>query len=57
MVGMIPISTNRVRLLCGHTVSHTDHLWPSSDGQTLYDTRTCLDRAEGRKPQKFGRDE
>lgn len=45
------------RLACGHTIGHRDHVWPSSDGQRVFDTQKCLDIAEGRKPQKYGRDE
>lgn len=51
-------ATSRVlHLPCGHRIFRTDHRWVGSDGQRIYDTQTCLDLAEGRKPQKYGRDE
>lgn len=46
-----------VTTACGHRIRTKDHGFPSSDGQRLYDTRKCLDLAEGRKPEKFERDE
>lgn len=49
--------SNILHLSCGHRISRKEHRWPSSDGQTLYDTQKCLDIAEGRTPQKYGRDE
>lgn len=47
----------RLHLTCGHRISRKDHRWVGTDGQAVYDSQTCLDVAEGRKPQKFGRDE
>lgn len=49
--------SNVLHLACGHRITTRDHRWVASDGQAVYDTQTCLDIAEGRKPQKFGRDE
>jgi hypothetical protein len=46
-----------LHLSCGHRIRRTDHRWVATDGQAVYDSQTCLDIAEGRKPQKFGRDE
>lgn len=34
-----------------------DHGFVGSNGHGRYCTQTCLDIAEGRKPQKYGRDE
>lgn len=48
---------NTLHLTCGHTIGRKDHRWVATDGQAVYDSQTCLDIAEGRKPQKFGRDE
>ena len=44
-------------LACGHRVARRDHCWVGTDGQKVYDTQTCLDIAEGRKPQKYRDDD
>lgn len=46
-----------LHLTCGHRITTKDHRWVGSDGQAIYDSQKCLDIAEGRTPQKFGRDE
>jgi hypothetical protein len=46
-----------LHLTCGHRIGRREHRFVGSDGQRLYDTQKCLDIAEGRKPQKYGRDE
>ena len=46
-----------LHLTCGHTITTHDHRWVGTDGQAVYDSQTCLDISEGRKPQKYGRDE
>jgi hypothetical protein len=50
-------TSNVLHLPCGHVIERSDHRWVATDGQAVYDTQTCLDIAEGRTPQKFGRDE
>lgn len=49
--------SNVLHLPCGHRLRRTDHRWVASDGQAVYDTKKCLDIAEGRTPEKVGRDE
>lgn len=49
--------TNATHLPCGHRITRKEHGFVSTDGLRLHDSQTCLDRAEGRTPQKFGRDE
>lgn len=44
-------------LPCGHVLFKHEHRFVGSDGQKVYDTQTCLDIAEGRKPTKYGKDE
>lgn len=46
-----------LHLPCGHRISHKEHRFVGSDGQAIYDTQKCLDTAEGRTPQRYGRDE
>jgi hypothetical protein len=44
-------------LACGHIAARRDHRWVGSDGTKVYDTQTCLDVGEGRKPQKYRDDD
>lgn len=50
-------TSNVLHLPCGHRITRRDHRWVGTDGQSVYDSQTCLDISEGRKPQKYGRDE
>lgn len=51
------MTPNTVLLSCGHRITRKDHAFVSSDGQRLFDSLKCLDIAEGRKPEKYGREE
>lgn len=46
-----------LHLPCGHRITTKDHRFVGSDGQKMYDSQKCLDIDEGRKPQRYGRDE
>lgn len=46
-----------LHLPCGHLVRRKEHGFVSTDGQRVYDTQTCLDVSEGRKPQKYRDDD
>lgn len=50
-------SSQVLHLTCGHRIRRTDHRWVGTDGQAIYDTQTCLDIGEGRKPQKYRDDD
>ncbi len=45
-----------LHLTCGHRIGIGEHRFVGSDGQAIYDTQTCLDIAEGRKPMN-GKDD
>lgn len=49
--------TRVLHLSCGHRIFRGDHRWVASNGQNVYDTKACLDIAEGRTPEKTPRDE
>jgi hypothetical protein len=44
-------------LACGHRAARRDHRWVGTDGTKVYDTQKCLDIDEGRKPQRYDKDE
>lgn len=50
-------TSNILHLTCGHRISRKDHRFVGTDGQAVYDSQTCLDVAEGRKPQRYRDDD
>ena len=42
-----------LHLTCGHRIGVKEHRFVGSNGQAIFDTQTCLDIAEGRKPEKY----